>query len=139
MLLIPKPRTRLRKFLEEQLKLIEKDESSQSNVLKPLLRTAVEGLVALDYGESQPMFLPSAKKRSHDGTRPYTLRKLRMQALGFADLLIVNKYKGAEPPIRTVANAYGQKAPTYRAWRKNDGKTTDPRMKLFREEVKKLD
>ena len=88
-----KPRTRLSKFLEGQLKLMERSKSSQGNVLKPLLRQAVEGLVALDYGESQPMFVAGDRNGSHDGTRPYTLRKLQMQALGFADLLIANNYK----------------------------------------------
>ena len=63
-----KPRTRLRKFLEGQLELMEKSKSSEGNVLKPLLRQAVEGLVALDYGESQPMFVPGDRNGSHDGT-----------------------------------------------------------------------
>jgi hypothetical protein len=74
-------------------------------------------------------------------TKPYTLRKLRMQALGFADLLIKNKYKGEAAAIRTVANAYGQHADAFRAWRKNKrlGKTTDQLMKSFREEVATLD
>src|ERR1035437_10345667 len=91
---VPKPRTRLRMYLEGQLKLMEKSESFQGSVFKPLLRQAVEGLVALDYGESQPMFVPGERNGSKDGTRPFTLRKLRMQALGFADLLIKNNYKG---------------------------------------------
>jgi hypothetical protein len=131
---VPKPRTSLRNFLEGHLKLMEKSESF-------LLRQAVEGLLALDYGESQPMFVPGDRNGSHDGTRPFTLRKLRMRALGFADLLIKNKYKGEAAAIRTVANAYGQHAEAFRAWRKNKrlGKTTDQLMKSFREEVEKLD
>ena len=51
-LLVLKPRTRLRKFLEGQLELMEKNGSTQGSVLKALLRQAVEGLGALDYGES---------------------------------------------------------------------------------------
>lgn len=103
------------------------------------LRRAIEGLVALDYGETQPIFTPDDRQGSHDGTRPYTIRKLRMQALGFADLLIANNYKPA--PIRTVASAYGETAAAFRGWRKHKrlGKTTDPLMKSFREATAKLD
>lgn len=106
-----------------------------------MLRNAVEGLRALDYGESQPMFAPSPKKGVHGGTKPYTLRKLRMQALGYADLLIAKKYRGDEPANRTVAGAYGEKTDAFRSWkkRKSLGKTTDPLMKSFREDVAKLD
>jgi hypothetical protein len=120
---------------------MEKSESSQWSILKPLLRQAVEGLVALDYGESQLMFEPGDRKGSHDGTRPYTIRKLQMQALGFADLLIANKYNGDPAAIRTVASAYGQKADTLRGWRKSKrlGKTTDRRMKAFRQNIAKLE
>ena len=105
----------------------------------PLLRLAIEGLVALNYGETQPIFTPDDRQGSHDGTRPYTIRKLRMQALGFADLLIANNYKPA--PIRTVASAYGETAAAFRGWRKHKrlGKTTDPLMKSFRDAMKKLD
>jgi hypothetical protein len=119
---------------------MEKSESNQGSVLKPLLQEAVEGLVALDYGESQPMFVPGDKKGSHDGTKPYTIRKLQMQALGFADLLIANNYKGDAAAIRTVASAYGQKADALRGWRKSKrlGKTTDSVMQLFRQEIAKL-
>jgi hypothetical protein len=136
-----KPRTRLRKFLEGQLELIGKSKSSEGNVLKRLLRHAVEGLVALDYGESQPMFVPGDRNGSHDGTRPYTLRKLQMQALGYADLLIANKYKGDHAAIRTVTSAYNQSGNTFRSWRKSKrlGKTTDPLMQFYREEVAKRD
>jgi hypothetical protein len=134
------PRMRLRKFLEEHLKFME-SESFQGSVLKPLLRQAVEGLVALEYGESQPMFEPGDRNGSHDGTRPYTIRKLQMRALGYADLLIANNYKGKPAVIRTVATAYGQKADTFRGWRKSKrlGKTTDPVMQSFRAEIAKLD
>jgi hypothetical protein len=143
-LVVPKPRItriRLRNFLKGQLKSMEKSESNQGSVLKPLLQEAVEGLVALDYGESQPMFVPGDKNGSHDGTKPYTIRKLQMQALGYADLLIANNYKGKGTVIRTVAAAYGKKADAFRGWRKSPrlGKTTDLRMKSFREEVAKLD
>jgi hypothetical protein len=96
----------------------------------------VEGLLALNYGESQPMFALSSKNGAKDGTKPYTLRKLRMKALGFADLLIAKKYKKEDAAaIRTVAAAYGQKADTFRAWRKRLGKATDVHMMSFREEI----
>jgi len=61
-----------------------------------------------------------------------------MRALGFADLLIANKFK---PAIRTVAEAYGLSAAAFRAWRKHKqlAKTTDPLMKSFRAEIAKLE
>jgi hypothetical protein len=96
-------------------------------------------LVALNYGEVWPIFAPGSKANSKDGTKPYTLRKLRMKALGYTDLLMNNNYKGEATAIRIVAEAYGQKANTYRAWRKKLGKTTDGVMKSFREEVANLD
>jgi hypothetical protein len=127
-------RTLLRNLLEGQLKLMEKDQNPRAR----LLRTAIEGLIALEYGETQPIFKPDDRKGSHDGTLPYTIRKLKMQALGFADLLMANKYK---PAVRTVAGAYGTKADAFRGWRKDKrlGKTSDPLMKSFREAIKKLD
>jgi hypothetical protein len=135
---VPKPeapRTMVRSFLEKLL--IKNNESLQSVVddFEPLIRQTAEGLTALDYGEVQDMFTPGDKKGAKDGTKPYTLRKLQMRALGFADLLIARKYK---PAIRTVANAFGVKAATFRKWRNNNprlGKTTDSLMKSFREEI----
>jgi hypothetical protein len=123
------PRARLRQALEKRL---QEHESI-------VLRQALEGLVALDYGEVREMFAPGSKNWSKLGTKPYTLRKLQMEALGFADLLIANKFQGEEAAIRTVAEAYGQKADTFRGWRKRLGKTTDPLMKSFRAEIAKLD
>ena len=86
------------------------------------------------------MFVPGNKNGSHDGTRPYTIRKLQMRALGYADLLIANNYKGKGIVIRTVATAYGPKGDAFRGWRKSKrlGKTTDQRMKSYREEVANL-
>jgi hypothetical protein len=127
------PRTELRQFLEKQLALIENSEFPQSTGLESLLQQAVEGLRALDYGEVHALFAPGKKKGG------YTLRKLRMRALGFADLLIAKKYKGEDDPaIRTVADAYGEKADVFRKWRTRSkllGKTTDPLMKSFRTEI----
>jgi hypothetical protein len=119
-------RNLLRKLLESQ------------HPQTPVLRLTIEGLVALNYGETQSIFTPDDRQGSHDGTRPYTIRKLKMQALGFADLLMANNYK---PAVRTVAAAYGAKADAFRGWRKDKrlGKTTDPLMKSFREAIKKLD
>jgi hypothetical protein len=87
------------------------------------------------------MFAPGDKKGAKDGTKPYTLRKMRMEAIGFGDLLMANGYKGDDPAVRTVASAYGEKAATYRAWRKSDrlGKTRDPVMQSFRQKIAKLD
>ena len=131
------PRTRLRKFLENELKSLKNNSSSEGARLQQLLRQAIEGLVALEYGESQSIFRARSKNGAHDGTRPYTLRKLRMQALGFADLLIKNKYKGKSPAIDTVASAFGVHADAFRVWRKNTrlGRTTDPVLKSFRAEI----
>ncbi len=104
-------------------------------VLKPLLRQAVEGLVALDYGEVQTIFAPGKKRTRGYGTKPYTLRRLRMKAIGFADLLIAKKHEG--PINRKVAKAFGVKADRFRGWKKSPtlGKTHDQRMKSFRREV----
>jgi len=133
-MLVPTPRKKLRTFLEQQFELAKVSGSSEA----PLLRAAIEGLVALNYGEAQAMFRPDDRKGSHDGTRPYTIRKLKMRALGFADLLKENKFK---PAIRTVADAYGLSAAAFRAWRKNKklAKTADPLMKSFRAEIAKLE
>ena len=61
-----------------------------------------------------------------------------MRALGFVDLLKVNKYK---PANHTVATAYGETTDTFAGWMKDKrlGKTTDPLMKSFREEIATLD
>jgi hypothetical protein len=127
------PRKKFRILLENQLKLIETSDSPEGR----LLRVAIEGLVALNYGEAQPIYKPSDRKGSHDGTRPYTIRKLKMQALGFVDLLIANDYK---PAIHTVATAYGETADALIGWRKDKrlGKTPDPLMKSFREKTANL-
>jgi hypothetical protein len=130
-------RERLRAFLNDQLTLMEDSKSVESSLLGALLEQAAEGLRALDYGEVQSIFVPDDKKGSKDGTKPYTLRKLRMKALGFADLLIAKNYEGDEPAIRTVAGAYGEQAAAFRKWRIRPklGKTTDSLMKSFREEI----
>jgi|ERR1700730_763357 hypothetical protein len=135
---LPPPRVRFLHYLRQQLKSLGK--LPGDSVIRALLTQAAEGLVALDYGEAQPIYAPGSTSGAKDGTKPYTLRKLRMRALGYADLLIANNYKGEEAVIRTVANAYGQKANTFRQWRKNPrlGKTTDPLMKSFREDIAKL-
>jgi hypothetical protein len=138
MITIPKPNTRLLHYLEQQMTAIENDKSSTKKaVLVPLLQQAVEGLVALRYGEVQAIFAPSDRKGSKDGTKPYTLRVLRMKALGFADLLISKDYKGHV--IRTIGGAYGEKAGTVRKWRlsKRLGKTSDLWMRHFSEEISK--
>jgi hypothetical protein len=126
------PRAQFRIFLENQLKMMQGSNSPQAS----LLRVAIEGLVALNYGETQPIFRPSDIKGSH-GTRPYTIRKLKMQALGFAVLLKANHYK---PTIHTVATAYGETADVFTSWRKDKrlGKTTDTVMKSFRDEIANL-
>jgi hypothetical protein len=113
----------------------------QVKQFEPVLNEAVESLIALGYGEAQPIFAPAPKKKSWYGTKPYTLKKLQMMALGFADLLIKKKYKGEHAAIRTVAQAFGIKADRLRGWRKSDrlGKTTDPSMKSFREKIAQLD
>jgi hypothetical protein len=60
-----------------------------------------------------------------------------MKALGFADLLIANKYK---PAISTVATAYGETEEAYHSWKmgKRLGKTTDARIRSFKTNVVKL-
>ena len=138
-IVIDSRRGKLLKYLKNQIKTMEKS-GSQGNAQITLLRRAVEGLEALEYGESQSMFAPGPRKGSHDGTKPYTIRKLKMQALGYGDLLIANNYKGKGTAIVTVANAYGQAADAYRGWRKSRrlAKTTDARMQAFRAQIAKL-
>jgi hypothetical protein len=130
---IDAPRKKLRILLEKQLKLMETSNSPEAR----LLRQAIEGLVALNYGEAQAIYTPSDRKGSHDGSRPYTIKKLKMQALGLVDLLIDNGYK---PAIHTVATAYGETDDAITGWRKHKGlgKTTDPLMKSFREKTANL-
>jgi len=118
-ILVLSPRGKLREFLQKQ-SLSLTDDSPESVALRNFLKRAEEGLIALNYGEVWPIFAPRSKADSKDGTKPYTLRKLRMKALGYADLLNSNKCKGGSTAIRVVADAYGQKANTFRAWRKND-------------------
>jgi hypothetical protein len=137
-IIVLSPRGKLRNLLRKQ-SLSLTDDSPESVNLRNFLKGAEEGLVALNYGEVWPIFAPRSKADSKDGAKPYTLRKLRMKALGYANLLISNKYKGEATTIRTVAEAYGQKANTFRAWRKKLGKTADAVMKSFREEVANLD
>jgi hypothetical protein len=137
--IIKSHRARLRHLLEVQLALLAKSGAIDATAQKALLGQAHEGLLALEYGEAQPIFAPRPKGNSKDGTRPYTLKKLRMQAIGFGDLLIAKKYKGKEPAIRTVAEAYGRKVETYKAWRKKDGKTRDQLMQSYRKEIAQLD
>src|SRR6266536_527397 len=91
---IPEPtRDNFRSFLPQQLA------SMTVYVYRPLLISALEGLKALDYGEVQDIFGPRKTTAKGYGTKPYTLRKLRMRALGIADLLIakqkVKKYDDA--------------------------------------------
>jgi len=137
---IAPPRARLLILLRKQLNSLEGNASPDAMLLRALLSQAVEGLVALNYGEAQSIFAPAGKGGAHDGTKPYTLRKMRMRAQGFADLLIEHDYQGEATAIRTVAGAYGVKADRFRKWRLNKhiGKTTDKLMKSFREEVAKL-
>ena len=134
-IIIPKAATTLGKFLENQLAATKK-----GGMLERSLRQAVEGLIALRYGEVRTIFTPGKKTGKGYGTKPFTLKKLRMKALGFADLLIAKKYakKNKEPVNRMVAGAFGLKTARFKAWKKNKilGKTRDALMNSFREEIK---
>jgi hypothetical protein len=108
------PAAMLHEFLEKQLA------EKKGGTLEDSLRQAVEGLTALKYGEVQAIFTPGKKTGKGYGTKPFTLKKLRMKAIGFADLLIAKKYskknKGAAD--RVVAEALGVKADRFRGWKK---------------------
>ncbi len=137
MIKIPQPtRDNFRSLLAKQLA------SMTVSVYRPLLIRALEGLKALDYGEVQDIFAPQKTNTKGYGTKPYTLRRLRMQALGIADLLIAKKkakkYKGNV--IGQVARAFGVKTERFKKWRNMDphlGKTRDQHIKSFREEIAK--
>jgi hypothetical protein len=120
-------------FLENQLAFSE-HKLVVNKGIEEVLRQAVEGLKALRYGEVQDIFAPK-KKTTHDGTKPYTLRKLRMVANGFIDLLLKKEHE--DPVIRKVADAFGEKADTVRGWRKSKvlGKTRDSLMRSYRKEI----
>jgi hypothetical protein len=127
-----KPITRLRKFLEGQLALIEKSESPRMMGLKACLKAAVEGLHALKYGEVMPMFAPS--KTSDHGVTPYSALKYRMIAVGFVDLL-QKKGNLAGKAKHKVADAYGVSVETIKDWQQDPGKTADPWMQKFRKDI----
>jgi hypothetical protein len=121
-------REELLQFLQE----LVKNPATAHDVVKTksvLLHSVIEGVIALGYGEVRKFIAPSPKKkRSWYGTKPYTLWKLEMGALGFGDLLKKKKYKiDDKAPIRAVAAAYGLTPDQYRGWRKRKSlaKTTD--------------
>jgi hypothetical protein len=103
-----------------------------------LVGQALQELRALDYGETQTLFAPEKTKARGYGSKPYTLRILRMKALGFADLLIAKKFQPEEGVLRFVANRLNEYAATFRKWRTENqylGKTTDEHIKSFRQDV----
>jgi hypothetical protein len=130
---IDTPRARLRKLLGQQL-----TGQPLGQYDRTVLKQAIEALIVLEYGEVQPPFVPRKKKGEKYGSKPYTLRRFRMRALGFADLFIKNKYKGDQPALATVALAYKVSPAAFDGWRKTLGKTTDPRMRSFRKEIASL-
>jgi hypothetical protein len=124
----------LLRFVRKQLKSVKGD-----SLEARLLREAEEGLRALDYGEVQSLFAPRSKAAHKDGTKPFTLRKLRMQALGFLDLLIKMKYSGKSgAAVRTVAEAFGYKAAAFRKLQQRKKKNSDPVMNSFRQHTASL-
>jgi hypothetical protein len=68
-----------------------------------ILKTAMEGLEALDHGEIPPIFSPS--KTTAKGSAPYRVKKYRAVALGFVDLLHARGSKKSDAR-ETVGNAY---------------------------------
>jgi hypothetical protein len=102
-----------------------------------LVSRALQSLRALDYGEVQDLFEPQKTEAKGYGSKPYTLRILKMKALGIADLLIVKKYNVDQGVLRLVANKLGVPADRFRKWRTNQylGKTADQHIKSFRLEI----
>jgi hypothetical protein len=138
---VPKPgvmgRKRLRQFLENKLISIENNETSpEIEALRMLLREAVEGLVALSYGETQPIF--ERIKTKDKGSKPYTAKKLRMTALGFVDLLRAKGYTASKAYF-AVARAYKVSEDAIKSWQKqkNLGKTSDPWLQSIRDKIGK--
>jgi len=131
-------RKEFRMFLEEHLDFVLATSiTPKKQALGVLLREAEEAVAALDYGEVQTMFAPAGKKGSKDGTKPYTLRKLRMMALGFIDLLETKGYleKAAR---RMVAKAHGESVEVVKKWKQSKtlGKNRDARMQSFKQKIK---
>jgi hypothetical protein len=130
-------RKRLRMILENELvSIANKETSGESEALRLLLLEAVEGLVALSYGETQPIF--ERIKTKDKGRKPYTAKKLRMTALGFVDLLRAKGYTAWKAYI-TVARAYGVSDDAIKSWQKqkNLGKTSDPWLQSIRDKIGK--
>jgi hypothetical protein len=122
-------RTFLRHFLIHQ---------KHEPIYNKLVSEALQGLRALDYGEMQPLFAPLKTKAKGYGSKPHTLRILRMKALGVADLLIAKKFQPEEGVLRFVANKLDENAGTFRKWRTENqylGKTTDQHIKSFRQGI----
>jgi len=134
-----KARSEFREFVEEHLDFVVATSiTPRKQALGKLLRQAEDALAALDYGEVQSIFAPAGKKGSKDGTKPYTLRKLRMMALGFIDLLKTKGYL-EKTARRMVAAAHGESPEVVKKWKQSKmlGKTHDTRMQLFRQKIKK--
>jgi len=103
-------------------------------VLVPLLRQAVEGLDALSYGQTPPIFEKTTQK--HWGVEPYTARNLRLKAVGFVALLHAKEYTVGKAK-HAVARAYGRSTSAIEAWRKDQalGKTASPGLQSIMQKI----
>jgi len=119
-------RFRLENILRGELR------SNKNPFLERMLKQAIEGLVALEHGEVQPILAP-VKTNDH-GVTPFSAKKYRMMAAGFCDLLRKKGYQGKNAESK-VSLAYGGVSDsTLDSW-KNLSK--DPSLKSFREEIAK--
>jgi hypothetical protein len=136
MTVVPNARTRLRHFLQKQLLAIEGKSSPEAMVVVALLRQAVEGLDALSYGQTTPIFAKTTQK--HWGVEPYTARNLRLKAVGFVAHLHAKGYTVGKAR-HAVARAYGRSTSAIEAWQKDQalGKTTNPDLQSIMKKITK--
>src|SRR5262249_16787673 len=108
--------------------------SRTSKYRQKCLRDALEGLHALSYGEVQPIFAP--RKTDDQGVTPYSVRKFRIIAVGFVDLLCKKGMKSGKARAK-VAAAYCLGRADIKSWEhdKDIGKTQDPWMKSFKQKI----
>ncbi len=115
----------------------------------------------LSITERSNRLLAPIKKRTHDGSKPYTLAKLRSRAAGFVDLLIKlnkgkpkgkgkikgkgkgkgkDKDKDEHKSIHIVADAFGITSDRLKKWRipKEGSKFFEPLMTSYRREIARL-
>ena len=120
-------RENLRSFLESSLLGLELAEPSTHAVeLERLLCAALEGLDALDDGETPPLFSPARAKRR--GSRPSEVTRLQLKAVAYVAVLRKMGIS-AEKAFSLIGDAYGRSGDAIKAWRKKLRKETLTRVR----------